>query len=103
MKIKKGDTVQAISGVSRGKIGKVLKVLPGEGRIVAEGLNIRKKHVRPRKQGQKGQIIEFPAPFDAAKAMLICPKCGKATRVSVSRTAGQNKLRACKKCKMTID
>ncbi|MBI2042274.1 MAG: 50S ribosomal protein L24 [Candidatus Nealsonbacteria bacterium] len=101
MKIKKGDTVLIISGKDRGKRGKVLDVLKGEGKIVVEGINIRKKHVRPKKSGEKGQIIEKPAAFDLSNAKLICPKCGKPTRVGY-KVSGEKKFRACKKCEAEI-
>lgn len=101
MKIKKGDTVLIISGKDRGKKGKVMKALPKEGRIVVEGINIRKKHTRPKRQGEKGQVVEVPAPLDISNVKLICSKCKKATRVGY-RVAGKNKFRICKKCQQEI-
>jgi large subunit ribosomal protein L24 len=81
MKIKKGDTVKIISGKDRGKTGKVTHVFPKKNLIVVEGINIRKKHTRPKKQGKKGQIIQMSMPIDMSNAMIICPSCGKPTRV----------------------
>jgi len=81
MRIKKSDTVLIISGKDRGKKGKVIKALPKENKIVVEGVNLRKKHTRPRRQGEKGQIVEIAAPFDVSNVKLICPKCKKPTRV----------------------
>ena len=103
MKIKKGDQVLIISGKDRGKKGKVLDVFPKEQKIVVEGVSIKKKHVRPRKSGEKGQIIQIPASFQVSNAKLICSKCGKATRVGYkiieSKVENQkSKVRICKKC-----
>ena len=97
MKIKKGDTVLIISGKYRGKKGKVLKAFPKEGKILVEGINIVKKHLKPRRTGEKGQIIEIPKPLAVSNAKLICPKCGKATRVGY-KIIKEKKYRICKKC-----
>lgn len=97
MKLKKGDNVLIISGKDRGRKGKIISILPREGKIVVEGFNIHKKHTRPKKQGEKGQKIEVPAPFDASNAKLICSKCTKATRAGYKFASG-NKYRMCKKC-----
>ncbi len=98
MRIKKGDQVQVIAGKSKGKKGKVVRVLPALGKIVAEKINLVKKHAKPKREGEKGQIVEIAAPFDASNAMVVCPECGKATRVGYSIKDG-NKSRVCKKCK----
>lgn len=97
MKIRKGDTVLIISGKYRGKKGKVLKAFPKKLRLLVEGVNLRKKHIRPRKEGEKGQIVETPAPIDISNAKLICPKCGKTTRVGY-KIEEKRKFRICKKC-----
>lgn len=97
MRIKKGDQIQIISGKDRGKRGKVLRVIIGDNKIVAEKLNIMKKHVRPRKEGEKGQRVEIPAAIDVSNAMLVCPNCGKLTRIKY-KTEGTKKIRVCKKC-----
>ena len=101
MKIKKGDQVKIISGNDKGKTGKVLAALPEEGKIVAEGINIKKKHVRPRERGKKGELVRIPAAFPASRAMVICPNCGKPTRIGY-RTTENKKVRICKKCKEGI-
>ncbi len=98
MKIHKGDNVVMLSGKDRGKNGKVLTVLPQEGRIVVEGLNIMKKHTRARQQGQTGQIISKERPVHAASVALVCKSCGKVTRVGYL-VNGDRKVRVCKKCK----
>lgn len=97
MKIRKGDQVKIISGNDKGKQGKVLAVFPQEGKIVVEGVNIKKKHVRPKQQGKKGELVRIPAPFSASRAMIICSKCGKPTRVAM-QLAENKKYRTCKKC-----
>jgi large subunit ribosomal protein L24 len=101
MKIKKGDTVLIIRGKDRGKSGKVVKVIPKENKIVVEGLNLVKKHVKPKRQGEKGKIIEIPAPLYISKVKLICPNCNKPTRVGY-KIEGEEKFRICKKCQSKI-
>jgi len=101
MKIKKGDNIQIISGKDRGKRGKVLRIFPKNRKIIGEGLNIIKKHVRPKRSGEKGQRVEVPAPFSVSKVMLICSNCGKLTRIGY-RLEKNNKVRICRKCKGEI-
>jgi len=101
MKIKKGDTVSVISGKDRGRKGKVLEVFPKESHLLVGGINLRKKHQKPKKQGEKGQIIQLPGAISVSNVKLVCPKCGKATRVSY-KISGKNKVRICKKCKQEI-
>ena len=97
MKIKKGDQVLIISGKDRGKKGKVLKVLPKERRVVVEGVNLRKKHQKPKKTGEKGQVLTLPGPIDISNVKIICSKCGKTTRIGYEMM-GDKKIRICKKC-----
>jgi len=97
MKIHKNDQILITSGKDRGKKGKVLNVFVDEGKIVVEGLNMRKKNARPKRTGEKGQLVHVPAPFSVANASLICPKCGKATRVGY-KILDKKKYRICKKC-----
>jgi len=101
MKIKKGDTVLIITGKDRGRKGKVLQVFPKEQKVIVEGINLRKKHMKPKKSGEKGQIIEMPAPFSVSNLKLICPKCGKAVRIGYKKE-GKRKYRICKKCDKEI-
>jgi large subunit ribosomal protein L24 len=101
MKLKKGDTVLIISGKDRGKKGKILEAFPKDGRILVEGVNLRKKHQRPKKSGEKGQIISMPGPISISNAKLICPKCGKPTRAGF-KILNKNKIRICKKCNQEI-
>ena len=104
MKIRKGDTILIISGKDRTKKGKVIEVLPKKNRIVVEGINIVKKHVRPKRAGEKGQRVEVPRPLDLSNVKLLCPKCKKPTRVGYKLvTKGkERKQRICKKCKQGI-
>lgn len=101
MKIRKNDQVLIISGKDKGKKGKVIKVLPKESRIIVEGVNLRKKHVRPKRAGEKGQIVLIPGKIDVSNVKLICPKCAKATRVGY-KIEDKRKFRICKKCKQEI-
>ena len=100
--VKTGDTVIVINGKDRGKSGKVLQVSPAEGKVIVEKINIVKKHVKPRQMGEPGGIIEAEAALYADKVQLVCPKCGKATRVGHLVVDGK-KVRVCKKCGAHIE
>ena len=97
MNIRKDDKVVVISGKDKGKEGKVLIADPKAGKLVVEGVNVATKHQKPRKQGEEGGIIKVETPIYACKVMVICPKCGKPTRVAHKLDAGKN-VRVCKKC-----
>jgi large subunit ribosomal protein L24 len=101
MKIKKGDTVLIISGKDKGKKAKVLESFPKESKISVERVNIVKKHRRPKKEKEKGQIIEIPKPINVSNAKLICPKCGQPARIG-HRLTEKGKYRICKKCGQEI-
>jgi len=101
MKIHKLDQVLITSGKDRGKKGKVLDVFTQENKIVVEGVNMRKKNVKPKKSGEKGQLVHVPAAFAVANAALICPKCSKATKVGY-KILDKKKYRICKKCQSEI-
>ena len=102
MKIKTGDTIEVILGKDRAKTGKVIQIFSKEGKIVVEGLNKIKKHMRPAQKSEKGQIIELAGPINISNVMLVCPKCEKKTRVGI-KMEGKKKSRMCKKCKEIID
>lgn len=111
MKIHKGDQVIMLSGKDRGKKGKVILVLQEDEKVVVEGFNLIKKHVRARKQGQKGQIINKERAVSVSSVALVCKSCGKPTRVgykfsaiggSASGGEGKNKVRICKKCEAEV-
>lgn len=108
VKIRKGDTVEVITGreEDKGKRGEVIRVLPDEGRVVVQGVNIRKKHQRQvqtqaRRNFNPG-IVEFEAPISISNVMLVCPKCNQASRVGIIRQ-GEEVQRLCKKCEALFD
>lgn len=101
MKIKKGDTVLIIAGKDKGKKGKILEAFPSESRLLVEGVNLRKKHQRPKKQGEKGQVISLPGRISLSNVKLICPKCQKPVRVGYKIVKGK-KQKVCKKCGATL-
>ena len=100
--VKTGDTVVILSGKDKGKQGKVLQVSPKEGKVIVEGLNIATKHVKPRRQGEQGGIVEAEAAMYACKVQLVCPKCGKATRIAHKILEDGSKVRVCKSCNEEI-
>ncbi len=97
MRIKKGDTVKILSGNDKGKTGEVLEVIPKTNKIIVKGVNIRKKHIKPRKQGEEGGIISAECAIHSAKANVVCPKCGKTTKIGYVEEKDE-KVRVCKKC-----
>ena len=101
-KIKVGDTVRIIAGKDKGREGKVLRIDHKEGRLVVQGVNMITKHVKPKRQGEAGGRIEQEGTIDASNVMLVCPKCGKATRVAHQIVDGK-KVRVCKKCGKVMD
>ena len=101
MRIKKNDLIKMLAGKDSGKTGKVLRVFPDEKKIIVDGLNLLKKHSKPRKEGEKGQRIEMPRKIDISNAMLVCPKCAKTARVAY-KIEGKKKIRVCKKCQAEI-
>lgn len=99
-----GDTVKVMTGKDKGKTGKVTQVIPSIQRVVVEGANKMVKHLRSQKAGQAGQRIEFDAPLPVSNLQLVCPKCGKVTRIGhqVSKDKDAGKIRVCAKCKEAI-
>lgn len=106
IKVKKGDTVEVISGNDRGLRGRVLRVIPKEQRVVIAGVNIVRKHQRPvragRREVQPG-VIEFEAPVHVSNVMLVCPNCGERTRVGFESQDDGGKVRVCKKCSQVVE
>jgi large subunit ribosomal protein L24 len=102
MNIKTNDTVVVLTGKDKGKQGKVISADPKSLKVIVEGVNVAKKHQKPMRQGEDGGIIRKETPIYASKVMLVCPKCGKATRVGHSVGADGKKTRACKKCGAAI-
>ena len=111
MHVRSKDQVVVISGKDKGKKGKIITAYPKTGKVVVEGVAMMTKHQKARAQGQPGGIIHKEAPIDASNVMLICPKCGKATRVShkvsyVEKDNGAKQkkmIRVCKKCSAEIE
>ena len=97
MKLKKGDNVIVLSGNDKGKTGEVLEVIPKTEKVIVKGVNIRKKHVKPRKAGEEGGIIPSEYPIHSSKVNIICPKCGKVSKIGYKVEDGK-KVRICKKC-----
>ena len=97
MNIRKDDKVVVLSGKDKGKQGKILVSDPKAAKVIVEGVNVATKHQKPRKQGEEGGIIKVETPIYASKVQLVCPKCGKATRVG-HKVEGDKKVRVCKKC-----
>ena len=97
LKIRKDDTVVVLSGRDKGAKGKILSVDPKAGKVVVEGVMVATVHQKPRRQGEEGGIIKRETPIYASKVMVVCPKCGKPTRVAHKLDAGKS-VRVCKKC-----
>jgi large subunit ribosomal protein L24 len=104
LSVKKNDQVKVIAGKDRGKLGKVLRVLPEKGRVIVEGINFRKKHTRanPAKGVQAG-ITSQESPIRVSNLMIVCPECGKQTRVKKKLLEDGSKQRICAKCGGTLD
>jgi large subunit ribosomal protein L24 len=108
MKFKTGDKVKVIAGKDRGKKGKILQVFNENNRASVEGINLAIKHLRPRKKGEKGQKLEFPAAMNISNLMILCPKCNKAARIKykiLDNAADKKakKARICSHCKELLD
>lgn len=101
MKIKKGDEVIITAGKDNGKKGKVEKVLHKKDAVLLPGLNIYKRHLKKRDEKNPGGIVEFSRPIPVGNVALLCPKCGKVTRVGF-KVSENKKVRVCRKCDATI-
>ena len=101
MYIRKGDNVKVLGGRDRGKTGTVIKVFPDDSLVTVEGLNLMKKRVRPKKSGEKGQIVSVARPLPASRVAIVCKNCGRATRIG-SRAEGETRVRYCKKCEAAL-
>jgi large subunit ribosomal protein L24 len=103
LSIKKNDTVLVISGGEKGKKGRVISVYPLKDKLLIERINIIKRHMKPSKKYTQGGIIEKEAPLRISKVMLLCPKCGKPTRIGNTVLSDGKKARTCKKCREVIE
>ncbi len=105
-RIKKGDTVEVIAGKDKGERGQVVRMLNAEERVIVGGVNVVKRHQKARQQGGQtipASIIEKDAPLHVSNVMLVCPSCGKATRVGFRVREDGRKVRVCKKCNADIE
>lgn len=109
MHVKSGDEVLVIAGKDKGKRGKIKQAIPKEDRVVVEGLNMIKRHTRPRGPGKPGGIIDMEAPLHVSNVMLICPNCGRASRLGkrfleeLDHKGRPRKVRYCKACNEVIE
>ncbi len=101
MRLKKGDTIKILTGKDKGKTGKLLKILSKKNKVLIEGLNLYKKHVRAKRQGEKGELVSVPRPIDVSNVALFCSNCNQAVKVKY-QFQGENKLRVCGKCRAAI-
>lgn len=101
MKIKKGDKVLIIKGKERGKSGVIIKIIPDSNRVMIEGLNLYKKHTRPKRMGEKGQLVQIARPINVSNIQLLCKNCQKPVRVGY-KVEERRKFRICKKCKSEL-
>ena len=96
MKLKKGDKVIAVAGKDKGKSGKIVRVMPKENKVIVEGLNMMKRHHRPRRSGEKGSIKDTEMPMNSSNVMIVDPKTGKAARIG-KKKVGDKMVRVSKK------
>lgn len=101
MKLKTGDKIVVLSGRDKGKSGEIAKVLPAVGQVIADGLNVVKRHTKPSNKHPKGGILDISKPMPAAKVALVCPSCKKPTRVGYQMNK-TTKERICRKCKAVL-
>ena len=101
--VKKGDNVLVIAGKDKGKSGKVLTAIPADNAVVVSGINIVSKHKKPRNAQDKGGIVKKENKIDSSNVQIICPECGKATRIAHAIDENGKKFRQCKKCKASLD
>ena len=98
LKIRKGDRVRVLSGKDKGKEGEVMRSLPREGKVIVDGVNVARKSQRPTRTTQQGGIIDKDMPIQVSNVALVCPSCGKPTRVGYTIDKSGQKARVCKKC-----
>lgn len=101
--VRKGDTVQVMTGEDVGKTGKILEVYPARQRVVVEGVNVRKKHMRPTQTNPQGGVVDKPGPVHVSNVMLVCPNCSQPARTGRSKAADGSVVRSCRRCGKDID
>ncbi len=102
MNIRKDDMVVVLSGKDKAKRGKVLHVDRADGRVLVEGVNLYRKHTRPKQQGEKGELVTLSRTIAASKLALVCRSCDRGARVGTRESRGGERERYCKRCKGTI-
>ncbi|HEY9601460.1 MAG TPA: 50S ribosomal protein L24 [Allocoleopsis sp.] len=103
MHVKKGDTVQVITGKDKGKVGEIIRAIPKDSEVVVKGVNVKTKHVKPQQEGESGQIVTFEAPIHSSNVMLYSNKQKVASRVCYTFTEDGRKVRMLKKTGEIID
>lgn len=101
-KIRRGDTVRVLRGKDRGKKARVMAVLPQLDRVLVEGVNMVKKHIRPKRAGEKGQRVNIASPLPISNVQLFCNECKRSARVSITRSNDGAVERICRHCKARI-
>ncbi len=101
MKIRKGDKIKVMAGKDKGRDGVIDRVYPKSNRVLIQKINIYKKHIKKSEKMPQGGVVEVPRPLNVSKIMLVCPKCGKVTRVGY-KVEKDKKYRVCKKCESKI-
>lgn len=102
LKLKVNDLVRVLSGRDRGKQGKITQVFPRQAMAVVEGVNIRVKQLKTRSKGQGGSRVQFSAPLPVAKLQVVCPQCGRPTRVGMTVAADGRRVRTCRRCQQPL-
>ena len=102
LKIKKNDMVKILSGKDKGKSGKILKIMPTGQRVIVQGINFVKKHVKRRRQEDQGGIVSQEASLDISNVSVVCKRCGRPARISIDVLSDGSKVRYCKKCKEVL-
>ena len=102
-RLRKGDTVEVLTGRDKGRRGVIEHVVPETGKVVVEGINVRKRHTKPRAMGQQAGIIEFNASLEASNVMLVCQHCSERSRISIRLGKGGSRARQCKSCDELLD
>ena len=103
MKVRKGDTVRGIRGKDRGKKGKILRALPQESRVIVEGANIIKRHLRARPPARQAGVVEREAPIHVSDVMLLCPKCSRPARMGSRFLEDGKEVRVCRACGEVVE
>ena len=101
IKLRVNDTVIVNTGVDKGKKGKILKVLKADNKVIVQGINVRTKHVKPKKQGQESGILKVESPVNVSKVNYYCPKCEKGVKLGI-KVVDSKRTRVCRKCNTEI-